>query len=204
VTALVVALIGAASGISGAAIAFRAQLRVARLTASLGEQRAESDGRRSYEYEARKRLYSAYEPLRVRMLDCTDNAVRQIVEIVYAPGPGRPGYSSAEYRLNATVYYLLAPLVIARMIERRLTLVDLGLDEGIHTEFVLAQAICRSLADEFLAAELDPLLLGRLRPDPARPALMLVIIMAAGQARTRRVSAASSRLKRSGSSKCGT
>ena len=69
VTALVVALVGAASGISGAAIAFRAQLRVARLTASLGEQRAESDARRSYEYEARKRLYSAYEPLRVRMLD---------------------------------------------------------------------------------------------------------------------------------------
>ena len=158
VTALVVALIGAASGIGGAIIAFRAQVRVARLTASLEEQRAESDARRSYEYEARKRLYSVYEPLRVRMLDCTDNAVRQITEIVQAPGPGRPGYSSAEYRLNATVYYLLAPLVVARMIERRLTLVDLGLDKRIHTEFVLAQAICRSLADEFWAAELDPLL----------------------------------------------
>jgi hypothetical protein len=158
VTALVVALIGAASGIGGAVIAFRAQLRVARLTAALNEQRAESDARRSYEYDARKRLYGVYEPLRVRMLDCTDNAVRQIAEIVQAPGPGRPGYSSAEYRLNATIYYLLAPLVVARMIERRLTLVDLGLDERIHTEFVLAQAICRSLADEFWAAELDPLL----------------------------------------------
>jgi hypothetical protein len=158
VTALVVALIGAASGIGGAIIAFRAQVRVARLTASLEEQRAESDARRSYEYEARKRLYSVYEPLRVRMLDCTGNAVRQITEIVQAPGPGRPGYSSVEYRLNATIYYLLAPLVVARMIERRLTLVDLGLDKRIHTEFVLAQAICRSLADEFWAAELDPLL----------------------------------------------
>jgi hypothetical protein len=158
VTALVVALIGAASGIGGAVIAFRAQLRVARLTATLNEQRAESDARRSYEYEARKRLYSVYEPLRVRMLDCTDSAVRQIAEIVQAPGPGRPGYSSAEYRLNATIYYLLAPLVVARMIERRLTLIDLGLDERIHTECVLAQAICRSLADEFRAAELDPLL----------------------------------------------
>ena len=158
VTALVVALIGAASGIGGAIIAFRAQVRVARLTASLEEQRAESDARRSYEYEARKRLYSVYEPLRVRMLDCTDNAVRQITEIVQAPDPGRPWYSSAEYRLNATIYYLLAPLVVARMIERRLTLVDLGLDKRIHTEFVLVQAICRSLADEFWAAELDPLL----------------------------------------------
>ena len=57
VTALVVALIGAAAGIGGAVIAFRAQMRVARLTAALDEQRAESDARRSYEYEARKRLY---------------------------------------------------------------------------------------------------------------------------------------------------
>jgi len=120
--------------------------------------RAESDARRSYEYEARKRLYNAYEPLRVRLLDCTDNAVRQIVDLVGRPGPGRPGYSSAEYRLNATIYYLLAPLVVSRMIERRLTLVDLGLDARIHTEFVLAQAICRSLADEFQAAQLDPTL----------------------------------------------
>ena len=46
----------------------------------------------------------------------------------------------------------------ADRVERRLTLVDLGLDERIHTEFVLAQAICRTLADEFQAAELDPLL----------------------------------------------
>jgi hypothetical protein len=44
------------------------------------------------------------------------------------------------------------------MIERRLTLVDLGLDARIHTEFVLAQAICRSLADEFGVAQLDPAL----------------------------------------------
>ena len=158
VSALVVALIGAAASVGAAGVAFRAQQRVARLTAALEERRAESDARRAYEYDARKRLYSMYEPLRVRMLACTDNAVRQIVEIVQAPGPGRPGYSSAEYRLNATVYYLLAPLVIARTIERRLTMVDLGLDERIHTEFVVAQAICRSLADEFRAAALDPVL----------------------------------------------
>jgi len=158
VSALVVALIGAGWGIAAAFIAARAQQRVVRLTASLGEQRAESDARRSYEYEARKRLYNVYEPLRVRLLDCTDNAVRQIVDLVGRPGPGRPGYSSAEYRLKATIYYLLAPLVVSRMIERRLTLVDLGLDARIHTEFMLAQAICRSLSDEFRVAQIDPML----------------------------------------------
>lgn len=156
VSALVVALIAGAVSIAASVIAFHAQLRVTRLKASLDEQRAESDARRSYEYETRKRLYSVYEPLRLRMLDCTDNAVRQIVDIVGWPGPGRAGYSSSEYRLNATIYYLLAPLVVARMIERRLTLVDLGLDQRIYTEFMLAQGICRSLADEFRVAQLDP------------------------------------------------
>jgi hypothetical protein len=133
VSALVVALIAGASSVVAAVIAFRAQQRVARLTASLDEQRAESDARRSYEYEARKRLYSVYEPLRLRMLDCTDNAVRQIVDIVGWPGPGRAGYSSSEYRLNATIYYLLAPLVVARMIERRL----IGKSKATVTEYGL-------------------------------------------------------------------
>jgi hypothetical protein len=54
VTAVTVALIGAASSIAAAFVAWRAQRSVARLTASLEEQRAESDARRSYEYEARK------------------------------------------------------------------------------------------------------------------------------------------------------
>jgi hypothetical protein len=95
VIALVVALIGASSSIAVALFAARARQRVARLSASLREKGAEADARRSYEYEARKRLYHVYEPLRVRLLDCTDNAVRQIVDLVGRAGPGRPGYSSA-------------------------------------------------------------------------------------------------------------
>ena len=152
---VVVALIGAATSIIAAVISVRAQQRAVRLTASLNERRAESDARRAYEYEALKRLYDVYEPLRMRMLDCTDNAVRQIIDMAGPRGRGQTE-SSPTYRLKATIYYLLAPLVVARMVERRLTLVDIGLNERIHTEFVLAQAICRSLADEASAAQLDP------------------------------------------------
>jgi len=78
------------------------------------------------------------------------------MDMVGRPSRGQTTESSPEYRLKATIYYLLAPLVVARMIERRLTLVDIGLSERIHTEFVLAQAVCRSLADEGCAAQLDP------------------------------------------------
>jgi hypothetical protein len=157
-TTVVVALVSAAGSVLAVGLSAGAQRRITRLKASLDEERAESDARRVYEYEALKHLYSVYEPLRIRMLDCTDNAVRQIMDMAGRPGRGQTTESSPEYRLKATIYYLLAPLVVARMIERRLTLVDLGLSEHIHTEFVLAQAICRSLADEARAAQLDPVL----------------------------------------------
>jgi hypothetical protein len=154
--AVVVALIGAVASVLAAVISVRAQQRVLRLKASLDQQGAELGARRAYEYEALKRLYNVYEPLRMRMLDCTDNAVRQVMDMVGRPGRGQTTDSSPGYRIKTSVYYLLAPLVVARMIERQLTLVDLGLNERIHTEFVLAQAVCRSLADEARAAQLDP------------------------------------------------
>jgi hypothetical protein len=154
--AVVVALIGAVASILAAVISVRAQQRVLRLKASLDQQGAELGARRAYEYEALKRLYNVYEPLRIRMLDCTDNAVRQVMDMVGRPGRSQTTDSSPGYRIKTSIYYLLAPLVVARMIERQLTLVDLGLNERIHTEFVLAQAVCRSLADEACAAQLDP------------------------------------------------
>ena len=159
---VVVALIAAGAGILGSVfaglIARSAQVRVARLTAALEEKRAESDAWRAYEFEARKHLYDVYEPLRVRLLACTDNAVSQIVDIVGRPLTGDTTESSPGYGLKAAMYYLLARLVVARMIERQLTLVDLGLDERIHSEFVLAQAICRTVADEAHAAQIAPVL----------------------------------------------
>jgi hypothetical protein len=139
-TAAVAAVVGAVASVLAAVISVVAQRSVARLKASLDEEHSESDARRAYEYEALRRLYSVYEPLRIRMLGCADNAVRQIIDMAGRHGRGQATESSPEYRLKATIYYLLAPLVVARMIERRLTLVDFGISERIHTEFVLAQA----------------------------------------------------------------
>jgi hypothetical protein len=136
-----VAVIAAAASVGGAVVS-------AMLAASFGERRAEKDARRAYEYEARKRLYETYEPLRVRLLDCADNAIRQLVVLAGPPSDERSTQSSALYRVNATAYFLLAPLVVARMVERRLNLVDLGLDKDIHIEYVIAKAIYSSLAED--------------------------------------------------------
>jgi hypothetical protein len=60
------------------------------------------------EHEALRRLYNVYEPLRIRMLTCTDNAVRQIIDMAGRPGRGQTTESSPEYRLKATIYFLNA------------------------------------------------------------------------------------------------
>jgi hypothetical protein len=146
-----VAVIAAAASVGGAIVS-------AALAASFGERRAEKDARRSYEYEARKRLYETYEPLRVRLLDCKDSAMRQLVALTGPLSDERATQSSALYRVNATAYFLLAPLVVARMVERRLNLVDLGLDKEIHIEYVLAKAIYCSLAEDAYLAGLPPAL----------------------------------------------
>jgi hypothetical protein len=126
------------------------------LKADLTERQAEADARRAYEYDARKRLYEVYEPLRMRLLDCTDGAIRQLVDVLARPTRGGTTDSSPEYRSKTTVFYLLAPLAAARKVERRLTLVDLALSQSIHAEFVLAQAIYRSLADDGFVARIAP------------------------------------------------
>jgi hypothetical protein len=147
-----IAIIAATASVGGAVVS-------AVLAASFGERRAEKDARRTYEYEARKRLYETYEPLRVRSLDCTDSSIRQLVVLAGPPSEERSTQSSPLYRVNATAYFLLAPLVVARMVERRLNFVDLGLDKDIHIEYVLAKAIYCSLAEDAYLANLPPCLI---------------------------------------------
>jgi hypothetical protein len=160
--ALALDIVALVSGVTGAALSVWNAARVRSLERFKSELRREEAGanaRLDYEYEARKRLYGVYEPLRVRLLASTDNAVSQIADLAAGPACARTTETSPEYWLKAAMYYLLAPLVVSRMIERQLTLVDLGLDDRIHTEFVLAQVICRSLADEAHAAQFEPHLL---------------------------------------------
>jgi hypothetical protein len=49
--------------------------------------------------------------------------------------------------VKATTYYLLSPIVLCRMVERRLTLVDLALDRQVHVEYALVQAVYHTRAE---------------------------------------------------------
>ena len=128
------------------------------LKAELGEQRAEADARRAYEYEARKRTYELYEPLRIQLLESIGSAWRQMTDILIPPLQRQTSASSSGYVVKATVYYLLSPIVLCRMIERRLTLVDLALDQQVHVEYALVQAVYHTLADDAFISTLAPAL----------------------------------------------
>jgi hypothetical protein len=156
--AVVAAIVAAIASVGAATISVFGQRRTQRIAADLEKHKAEDDARRSYEYDARKRLYEVYEPLRVNLLESSDRAARQVLNILRSPSQSEMTQSSPQYRHAATAYFLLAPVVLARMIERRLTLVDLGLHAGIYREFVLAQAIYRSLSDDAVLATMDPAL----------------------------------------------
>jgi hypothetical protein len=117
-----------------------AELRVAQ------ESEIDQDkARREYEYEARKRLYKEYEPLRFQLVECSDSALHQIRDMAenirkgYLESDAWPKLRKKDY-LKETVYKLLLPCTIYRLMTKRLTLVDLQLDRLLRAHYVLARA----------------------------------------------------------------
>jgi len=67
--AIIVAIIGVLGTIIGAVVSAFYARRLARAQSELDEERDVRKARRDYEYEARKRLYSAYEPIKFQLVD---------------------------------------------------------------------------------------------------------------------------------------
>jgi len=122
---------------------------------------AERDARRDYEYAARKRLYDQCEPLLFQLAEASGAALSQIEAIAdraRAGNLGTDGWLSKDgYFLKATIYWTLLPSAIYKLIARRLTIVDLRVDERVHAHYVLARAIYYSNThDDLLARLSDP------------------------------------------------
>jgi hypothetical protein len=102
---------------------------VARLTDALGEGKSERDARRDYDYEARKRLYKEAEPLLFRLSEASEAALHRIFSLARTARNGDLGsegnwLDSPEYFMASTIYTLLVPAVVFRLLQDRLTLVD--------------------------------------------------------------------------------
>jgi hypothetical protein len=134
-----------------------------KLRAGLTEAQAERDARRDYEYEARKRLYQEFEPLLFQFLELGQEAADRIVGLARTARQGNldpdHGWLTRDsYYMRSTIYRLMAPLVIAKLMQRRLTLVDMQVDPRIRVQYSLTRVLYNSFSDHHALAKRDPAL----------------------------------------------
>ena len=106
------------------------------------ENKAERDARRDYLYEARKRLYHECGPIVFQLAELSEAAFYRITGLAQTASqgnlePGRHSFLRDEYYRVSTIYRLLAPSAALKLMQRRLTLVDLSLDYAIHRRYAL-------------------------------------------------------------------
>jgi len=158
---LLAAVISAAVSFFTARKAARVQRELEEFKDQIGEKAAERNARRSYEYNARQRLYQEYEPLRFQLGEAAEAAYSRILSLARSARNGDlridGGWNSREgYYLRSTVYKLLLPIAIFRLMQRKLTLVDTTLVAEIATQYRIAKGLYYSWTDEFELARLRP------------------------------------------------
>ncbi|KAF0250351.1 MAG: hypothetical protein FD167_262, partial [bacterium] len=121
---------------------------------------AEKNARRDYEYEARKRLYEKCEPLLFILNESAESAFDRITSLARTAREGNlteDGWLSREgYYMRSTIYILLSPLVILKLMQKELTLIDLVLDPRIDVQYTIGKLIYNSLTSDFEFAQLEP------------------------------------------------
>jgi hypothetical protein len=130
----------------------------ATLASANAEVSAENKARRDYEYDARKRLYKECEPSLFRLSEASENALHRIFSLARTArmgdlGPHTNWLESPGYYMASTIYNLLAPLVVFRLLQNRLTLVDLPLDRRISHQYILAKLLYISFTEDFVLAQ---------------------------------------------------
>jgi hypothetical protein len=140
----------------------RSTERVARLAAELAEEKSSRDARRDYEYEARKRLYDQCDPLLFQFFELAEDAGRRVKSLARSCRDGnlRPDGSGwlekQGYYFQSTAYHLLAPIAAIRILQRRLTAVDLALDPRLDIEYRLLRLLSRSFTEDHALARQVP------------------------------------------------
>jgi hypothetical protein len=127
------------------------------------------NARRDYEYDARKRLYEEIEPLLFQLHEATEEAFYRVRSLARTSRNNELEWLTREgYYLKSTIHRLLLPAVIFRIIQRRMTFVDLHVDETIQTKYHLLKMYAWSFTDDF-----DFKLPGLpYKPDDATPELL--------------------------------
>jgi hypothetical protein len=170
---LALEILAVVTGTTGAALSVWNAARVRsleRFKSELKREEAGANARLDYEYEARKRLYTSFEPSAFQLLELGRYALGRITRLTEPdlwenlvpaepdppPEARRPPMAAANYSVISTLYGLFAPLVVVRNMRRGLTLIDLSLEPRIHLQYELAAALYGSFSDDTRLAALSP------------------------------------------------
>jgi hypothetical protein len=174
-TAVAVALIAALGSIVativGQVLSRRADKDLRDRTSVL-EDRVD-EARRDYIYEARKRLYEECEPLLFQTIELVETARDRIVSLarssrsgsIRADGSG--WLAQRGYYFTSSVFHLFGPMTSFKLVQRRLTAVDLRIEPKIREQYELLKVLFLSFTRDFDLAWREPAL--QYDPDRADP-----------------------------------
>ncbi|TPN00433.1 hypothetical protein FKO01_50590 [Mesorhizobium sp. B2-3-3] len=132
--------------------------------AELSDLNASRNARRDYEYDARKRLYEEIEPLLFQLYEACEQSYFRVKSLSRSQRSGELDSAGNSwlrpegYYLFSTVYYLLLPIGIFRIIQKKMTFVDIYGDSRIALKYYLAKIYFFALTDDFVVAGYDPVL----------------------------------------------
>ena|ERR1700730_9033400 len=129
-------------------VAVRSARSIEKLKAQLSSEEADRAARRDYEYEALKRLYAEFEPMRFQLVEASESAVSFTEALARRLRQDEiPGsFPGGTYQRLAIIYNLLLPAACFRILGRRLTLIDLELSPPIHLQYLIAKEVYLSFA----------------------------------------------------------
>ena len=166
IAAIIVALVGAVVSIVTAIWSYytnrKSQIELEHVKAQIAEQQSVRDARRDYEYEARKRLYEQYEPLLFQLVELSEDALHRIYSLARTARKGqitetKTGWLRApNYYMISSIYKLLAPIAIFKLMRGHLTLVDLRVDPRIGAQYSLAKILYFAFTCDYELAEIEP------------------------------------------------
>ena len=126
-------------------------------------RKAQRDARLDYEYEARMELYKSSEPLLFQLHELAQIAWFRTLSLARTASLGHldareSWLGGAGYYMLSTIYALFAPLAVFRLLQRRLTFLDIGLDESVGQRYRIARALYSMLAEHHDLARIEPAL----------------------------------------------
>jgi hypothetical protein len=135
--------------------------RLKYLENKLAIERAEQDARRDYEYEAITRLYQECEPILFQFAELSESALRRIYALARNAkdgnlGPDRYWLSTDHYFIKSTIYRMIAPMAAFKLLQHRLTSIDLKLDQTINIQYVLAKVLYYTFSSSSDLARSEP------------------------------------------------